>query len=99
MTFPREPSNMMADSNSKANIEMDSSLNSSMEQTIKRNDLVELERLLRQTPALTFIVELATCRLEKRPTSMKRKKAVNLLLTHGWDVNGPIGVQKDPMLR
>lgn len=75
-------------------------LDSTMKQAIKSGNLVELELLLCRNSAPSFtVVEQAVDRLAKNPRSMKRKEAVNLLLTHGWDVNEKLGVSEEPMLR
>lgn len=74
-------------------------LDSSMKRAIRSGDLVELERLLTQATASMLTVELAISRLAEKPRSAKRKETVNLLLMHGWDVNSPLGADKDPMLR
>lgn len=77
-------------------------LNLSIRQAIKKGNLTELEQLLRHDIAVSSLeaeVELAASRLADKPRFMKRKEAVDLFLTHGWDINRPLGIGKFPLLR
>jgi hypothetical protein len=66
----------------------------SMERAAISRDHVTLKRL----PSARD-VQRAKDRLEKQPRSEERKEAINLLLEHGWDVNQPLGVNDEPILR
>lgn len=75
-------------------------LDLSMERAIREGDLEKLEQLLHQSPAPSGdTVDVAVGRLAEQPSSWERKKAVELLLTHGWDVNRWLGIHEAPMLR
>lgn len=71
-----------------------------MEHAIRSGNNVELKSLLlpSSTPS-SRVVDYAVDRLARKPRSMKRREAVNILLDHGWDVNLKLGMNDDPMLR
>lgn len=71
-----------------------------MEEAVKNCDLATLGTILRQDATIPMsTAKMAACRLADRPQSRKRRKVVELLLDHGWNVNEPIDKSLHPLLR